>query len=455
MSKRGALLLLLATLAVAATASATAQPAVPSTAPPATATLLPGAPVERITFKEAVDRALARNPTVQEAVAEVLRAEALVLQARSRTLPNLAVNGQYIRLDSARSFGSQIFTPAGVTTANGTASVPILDLVAWAAWAHSLDNRKIAELSVADVKRRVALAAANAFLTVVARHRVLEANQRALDTARAHLGVAHQRQEGGVASRLEEVQAGQEASDDEVRVAQSALDVRRAQEALGVLVAADGAVDAADVPVFEGLGNAGGLGNVGNAGNVGTPDDATLGARADVRLQSEREQAAERVLRDSWRDYTPTVDLVLQELLQTPSTLIQPAHSWQALLQLTVPVYDGGLRRGLRQERQALVLEAQANLSGTKIQARSDVRTAAAAIQLADQQLASARNAARQAQDALNISNLSYNAGASTSLDVLDSERRLRDAETAVATAEDAARQARLDLLVASGRFPG
>jgi len=302
MSKHGALLLALSILAAAGIPAAAQAPgSAPSPSP--------GAPGERITFKEAMDRALGRNPTIQEAVAEVLRAEALVLQARSRTLPNLAVNSQYTRLDSARSFGSQIFTPAGVTTANGTASVPILDLVAWAAWAHSKDNRKIAELSVADVKRRVALAAANAFLTIVARHRVLEANQRALDTARAHLGIAHQRQEGGVASRLEEVQAAQEASDDEVRVAQSALDVRRAQEALGVLVAADGAVDAADVPVFEGLGSAG------NAENVGTPDDATLGARADVRLQSEREQAAERVLRDSWRDSTPTVNLVLQELL--------------------------------------------------------------------------------------------------------------------------------------------
>jgi len=140
--------------------------------------------------------------------------------------------------------------------------------------------------------------------------------------------------------------------------------------------------------------------------------------------------------------------------LQSPSTLIQPANSWQALLQLSVPIYDGGLRRGRKQERQALVQAAQANLAGVKIQARSDVRTAAAAIQLADQQLASARNAVRQAQDALDISNLSYKAGATTSLDVLDSERRLRDAETAAATAEDAARQARLDLLVASGRFP-
>jgi len=101
-----------------------------------------------------------------------------------------------------------------------------------------------------------------------------------------------------------------------------------------------------------------------------------------------------------------------------------------------------------------MVEAAAANVAGARDQARADVRTAAAAIRAADLELASARSAARQAHDALEISNLSYGAGASTSLDVLDSERRARDAETAVAVAEDAARQARLDLLVASGRFP-
>jgi outer membrane protein TolC len=435
MDRKRALVLLAALLGVApAAAQAPAAPA-------ATPTPAASAPVvEKITFKEAIDRALARNPTVQEAAAEVLRAEALVVQARAATLPNLNAAGAYTRLDSARRFGSQVFTPQGVTTTNGTLTVPVFDLVAWATWAHSINDRKVAEFSAADVKRRVATATANAFLMVVARHRVLEANQRAEDTAKAHLGVAHQRQEGGVASRLEEVQAAQEASDDEVRVFQSALDLRRAQEALGVLLATDGAVDAADVPVFAGL--------------PASPGEPALDARTDIRLQIERQRAAEQVLKDSWRDYTPTVDLVVQELLQSPATLIQPSNSWQAILQLNVPIYDAGLRRGRRLERQALVAEAEANLAGTKNQARSDVRTANAAIELADQQLASARHAAAQAKDALDISNLSYKAGASTSLDALDAERRLRDAETAVATAEDAARQARLDLLVATGRFP-
>jgi len=66
----------------------------------------------------------------------------------------------------------------------------------------------------------------------------------------------------------------------------------------------------------------------------------------------------------------------------------------------------------------------------------------------------SARRAAAQAHEALDIVNLSYGAGASTSLDVLDAQRRARDADTAAATAEDAARQARLDYLQGSGIFP-
>jgi outer membrane protein TolC len=39
-------------------------------------------------------------------------------------------------------------------------------------------------------------------------------------------------------------------------------------------------------------------------------------------------------------------------------------------------------------------------------------------------------------------------------LEVIDAERQARDAETLAAVAEDAARQARLDMLAASGRFP-
>ena len=64
------------------------------------------------------------------------------------------------------------------------------------------------------------------------------------------------------------------------------------------------------------------------------------------------------------------------------------------------------------------------------------------------------RAAADQAQQVVNITNISFRAGAATNIEVIDAERRARDADTAVASAEDTLRRARLELLTALGRFP-
>ena len=82
------------------------------------------------------------------------------------------------------------------------------------------------------------------------------------------------------------------------------------------------------------------------------------------------------------------------------------------------------------------------------------MRTAREAIASAERVLASARAAADQAQQVVDIVNVSFRAGAATNIEVIDAERRARDADTAVAVAEDTLRRARLDLLTALGRFP-
>ena len=68
--------------------------------------------------------------------------------------------------------------------------------------------------------------------------------------------------------------------------------------------------------------------------------------------------------------------------------------------------------------------------------------------------LAAARRAAEQANEVVRITDVAFRAGATTNLEVIDAQRRARDAETAAAIAEDRVRQARLDLLVALGLFP-
>ena len=58
------------------------------------------------------------------------------------------------------------------------------------------------------------------------------------------------------------------------------------------------------------------------------------------------------------------------------------------------------------------------------------------------------------AREALGMTQLAYKEGATNDLEVVDAERRARDADSQALVSEDSARQARIDLLTASGRFP-
>jgi outer membrane protein TolC len=97
---------------------------------------------------------------------------------------------------------------------------------------------------------------------------------------------------------------------------------------------------------------------------------------------------------------------------------------------------------------------ARATFLGATTQASAEIRAAREAVQSAERGLASARDAADQAQQVVNIVNVSFRAGAATNIEVIDAERRARDTDTAVAVAEDTLRRARLELLTALGRFP-
>jgi outer membrane protein TolC len=58
------------------------------------------------------------------------------------------------------------------------------------------------------------------------------------------------------------------------------------------------------------------------------------------------------------------------------------------------------------------------------------------------------------AAEVLTITTAAFDLGASTNIEVIDAQRTARDADAAVVFAEDAVQRARLDLLVAIGRFP-
>lgn len=399
--------------------------------------------MERVSFDEAVGRAVERNPSVALAAAEIVRADALLRQTRAAT--RVSINGTVTSttLNRGVKFDDFTVTPQSQLSSTVDVAMPLFAPADWARRAQAQDTRGIADLSVAGAKRQIALAAADAYLTILARRRVVEANERARDVARAHYEFAHQQQVAGAGSLLNELRAQEAVSSDEVLVESARLAVYRAQEALGVLMAADGPVDAAEEPSFDIP-----------ADVAGDPGGALIQLRPDLKLFSARQDAAERVIHDSSKDYWPSLQGIFQPQVIYPSPFFLPGKSWRALVVGTIPIVDSGHRAADRQAREATLHEAQATLTGSVTQARSEVRAAREAIRSAERALASARAAADQARRVVDIVNVSFRAGAATNIEVIDAERRARDADTAAAVTEDGLRRARLDLLTALGRFP-
>ncbi len=440
---RKAVMFSLLTCALVSSASAQSAPAgqgivTPPQVPPQAQ---PGAPpMIQLRFDEAVARALDRNPTVALAATNITRAEALLQQTRSFVLPSIGATVSSVTLNTGTAFQGQTITPQTQVVFGALASVPVLAASQWAAVNQARDQITVSQKDLVESRRQIAIATAQAYLQVIAAKRQAEVENRALDNAKAHLDYAEKRLAGGAGSRLNQLRAAQEASTEQTRLEGVLLILIRSQEALGVLVVQNGPVDAADEPTFE--------------VPPAEPETEWMNARPDIQLQQAVIAAAERVVADSWKDWLPTANVGFLPQYATPSGIFTPSGSWRLTATLNQSIYEGGFRKSEKALRNVTLDQSKIQLTSLEIQARSDVRTARASLDSAERALVSARQASDQANQVLTITTQAFEVGATTNLEVIDAQREARDTDTARATAEDVARRARLDLLVALGRFP-
>ncbi len=414
-----------------------------------------GQAAEKISLTEAVRRALARNPTAIVAMQEIRRADALLVEARAGSMPSLMANAMLLRLDGDRLLtspgtpatptapavppSSRNISPKNQQSANLLLNVPLVAPRSWTQWSESSMNLDTTKASGEDIRRTLAVLVARAYLAIISLKRQVDINARSVANDRSHYDYTHTRFAGGVGNRVDEVRAAQQLASDQALLSASFTALARSREALGVLLAEDKPVDTFD--------------------EISLPDGSTdfedaAGRRQDVLAAKARARTAEKVRKDSWADYTPVLNGQFQPFFQHPATLTQPETGWQAMLVLSFPLIEGGIRVGQKREREALLAEARAQYDGLLRQTRSDIRVGVEEIRRADEAMRSSNAAAELAHQALDLANLAYHAGATTNIEVIDAERRARDADSAVVIAEDNVRQARLDLLVAAGQFP-
>jgi outer membrane protein TolC len=397
-------------------------------------------PAESLSFDDAIRRAIEKNPSVAMAAQGILRAEALLQQATTVFRPTLGGTVTATTLDSERGFDDLVTQPRTQIISDMALSFPVLAAARWAARTQAADRVDIARIGLDETRRQIAIAAAQSYLAIIAAERQVEVTTLARDNAKAHVDFAQARLDAGAGSRLNLLRAVQEQAADEVLLEAFRFAVTRAQEALGVLVAADAPIDAAGEPAFERTAEP-------------TSEDWLTG-RSDIRFATAEIAAADRVFNDSWRDWVPSANAGFAPQFVTPSGLFQPSRTWRGFVSLSIPVLDGGSRRATRRERAVAVDTARSQLTQVELRAKSELRTAQAAVESAERALTQARFGTQTAAEVLKITDLAFRAGATTNIELIDAQRRARDADTAAALAEDRVRQSRLDLLVALGRFP-
>lgn len=408
-------------------------------------------PVARKTnLLDAVAQALERNATARVAAADIRRVGGLMEQVRAASLPTLGVTGTYLHLNKeitaafpAPGGGTENVTVSAKDSLrlDGTLAIPIIAPQAWADWKRAADHLESSKLSERDVQRTVGIATARAYLTVFAQKRQVEVNRQARDNALAHMQYSDSRLRGGIGNRVDWARAGQDLEQNEALLQSSYANLYRSQEALGILLGENEPVDVTDVPQIPEM-----------PGLQQAMEESQ--GRTDILLFRQQEKAADRSLNLSWTEYLPNITLSGGPFYNEPSSLSTLKTGWQIQAVLSWYLYDGGARYGRTHEREALLEQARINLDTTLRQANSDVRAALDNVERTTAAVERQRNSANLAEDAMRLADIAYRAGSTTNLELIDAQRRARDAETLANIAEDNQRQAYIDLLAASGRFP-
>lgn len=396
-------------------------------------------PVERLTFGEAIERAMAENPSVGQAAQAILRAEALLDDASAVFLPVAYGTVGTTVLDDARGFGDSVVTPQTQTAFSLTVSYALFDTVRWARRHSAQDDVATARAAARETRQFVAVMAAQAYLAVISAQQQLDITTRNRETAQALEDYAKARLDVGQGSRLNHVRAVQQRASADALVQIAQLAVRRAQEALGVAVFAPGPVGVQGEPQL--------------AAALVPEDDSWLEARPDFQRSSAELFASERIADDAWKPFLPTASVAFTPRYVTPAGLFEPSKTWRAMVLVDVPIFDRTLSAG----KAAKVADREAarlRLQGLESEARAELRNAREAVARNERIVTATREAAEAAAEALHITEIAYRAGATTNIEVIQAQQAARNGEIEAAAAENRLRQARLDLLVALGQFP-
>ncbi len=433
------------------------QAAVPTTPAPTTIDIhdvllepVPRVRRELASFHEALDLIASRSIDLMVAKQDVERAEALSRQAMALALPQIdgKVTGQLdlIRGDQTTvdfsTLSLKTITVPPTPTALGTVAAvqPVYAPRIWSAMETARKSVVAADLTLTDRRRSLVIAAANAVVAVVTAERVSEVNRIGLRSALERLELTSRKLRAGTGTALDVVRARQDETIARATLIQGDEALMRARDALGLAL---GFAEPFGVtPKIS-------LDELGRSAEAACTTGA-IDQRADVLAAKAQAEVSERQVGEAKLAYSPTVNAV-STITGSSEALANTHHyAWNIQGVVTIPIYDGGNRKGAVRAAQAASEQARARVEGALRGATVDATQALRAVRVAEQAREQSIRGRELAAETARLATAAFEAGTGTSFDLVDSGRRLREAESDLALREFDVVKARLGALLAT-----
>lgn len=391
-----------------------------------------------------VDKCLAANTDLAQAVARVEQAEGLLREAGGALVPTVNLGS-----NANRSRGSRIARAPGATGNDFSLSLSTsFEIDLWGKLRQATDAARsqwLASLAARDtVALTLSATVAQAWFSLRSLDDQIAATADTLRSREESVRLIGLRLQGGTASRLDLDQAEVQRADAAVLLRDLARQRQLVQSLLGVLTA-DPALAVAPAP--------GRLAAVPALPAAGLPS-ALLERRPDIRRAEELLVSAHAQVAVARASMFPTLSLSGSfggESSELSRLLESPARFWSLGFGLTAPLFDGGRLAARTDQAGAREREAVAAYQSAVSTAFKEVADALANLQAAQQTQADLLAKQAAAQRALKFAQARFTAGYSGSLERLDAERTATAATLDVVRNRQAQLNASVDLIKALG----
>jgi outer membrane protein TolC len=413
----------------------------------------PVAPPQNVltSWQQALTLVRQNSTTLKSSAARVQQAEAIARQTLSGALPSLTGNaginyhilkGEGTTISQAGLETGTIPDPATTWQAGLNLRVPVFAPVAW--YDHGTAKRVIEaeKLSNKELERQILGGLANSIVATITAERLAEVSRVSLKSALSTLDLNRRRSALGASSALDVLRVEEEVQRARGQVISADESVRRSRESLGLALGRS--QNYSVTPDIK-------LDQLASDARSSCRQETNVDQRPDIRAAQADVEIAERRSKGVDWSYWPTVDAVssLTYWSNEDATANGKHLTWTVGGLLTWELYDGGFRYGTREVYESDLVISKQNLTEAKRQAQVEVIQTTRAVQVAEANLAVSAKARDISAETARLSRVAYLNGSGTSFDLVDTARRLREAELDLTIKEFEVMRAKIAALLA------